>query len=105
MFEDGGYNLAKDLGVALQQLQPGLRRLLPNPRTKQDHTAPGQVVVTTRPDFQGMSKRYGMLDVVGFGNCPGGVLVHQHKLANDAAHHTGHTREGASEPPTDNDDS
>jgi hypothetical protein len=82
-------DLAEHGRVAAKQLEPGLPGLLPDPGTQHNGPAPGQVGVPAGPDLQWVGERDGVADVVRLGRRPGLVLVNQHDLAADPAHHQG----------------
>jgi hypothetical protein len=66
LLQHGWNNLAEDVGVALQQLQPGFARLLRHAAGNDHHLGARQVRIIASTDGERMSKRDGVRDVVGF---------------------------------------
>jgi hypothetical protein len=48
-------------------LQTRFTGLLAHTGAQDDHAAPGKLFVTARSDIQGVSERYGMANIIGFG--------------------------------------
>lgn len=79
----------KDLGIALQELQPGFSRFLSNARTQNDHPAAGERLVSSRPNIERMRERHRVTQIVRFRSSARPVLVHENNLASHPLHHQG----------------
>ncbi len=101
MAQHTGHHVAKDDGVALQQLQACLARLLIHTRSDHHGAAARQIRVVSRPDGQRVRKGHGMIDVVGLGLGPFVIQVDQHDLPAHIAHHHGIGRRRTDKPTAD----
>ena len=102
MPQDGGDNLAKNGCVALEKLQPRFARLLPDARTKHNHSAANQCIVIASVDFKRMSEWHGVSNVIGLSDRAIHVLVDEHNLAADPLHHERVARSGSDKSASDN---
>ena len=86
VLQHGWNNLAEDVGVALQQLQPGFARPLRHAAGNDHHPGARQIRIIAGADGERVSKRDGVIDVVGFRFRAGAVQVDQHDFPSHAAH-------------------